>query len=88
MTISAMNVFPNPSNGTFNIEYTLVNATDVTIELFDAAGRKVKAVQNAGMSPGKYRMMINNNSEGLVAGTYTVCLSTSGERKMVRLVVI
>jgi hypothetical protein len=45
--INSVNVFPNPSSGLFNVEYTLKSSGDVTIEVFNVLGETVTtAVKN------------------------------------------
>ena len=46
-TASAFNVFPNPSNGTFQLEMeTATNASNFQMDVINSEGRKVYAVRN------------------------------------------
>jgi hypothetical protein len=54
-------VYPNPvsKNQTLKADFNLVNATDVTIELFDLLGNKVKEVTNGYFASGEHKVDVN-----------------------------
>jgi hypothetical protein len=54
--LNALTIFPNPTTGQFQVEFTLENARKIQIEIFDPSGRKVS-----------YQTLDFNTS-----GTYTV----------------
>ncbi|TNE80797.1 MAG: T9SS type A sorting domain-containing protein [Bacteroidetes bacterium] len=72
-------VYPNPSNGNaeLNIEYNMVNASDVTIELFDMQGRKVRTILNTNVEAGTYTA--TTNISDLQNGVYVYTI-TAGEQ--------
>jgi len=63
-------VYPNPisSNETLKADFNLVNGTDVTIEIFDLLGNKVKDVVNGYYAGGEHK--VNVNISDLSAGMY------------------
>lgn len=72
--------YPNPSNGSsqLSIDYSLVNSSDVTIEIFDMSGKKVKTVLNTNSEAGNFTATtdISDLKNGLyiytlTAGNYT-----------------
>lgn len=76
---------PNPFNGTTVINYELANSTEnVSLLVFDAAGRIVRNISMGDKAAGKYQIELS--SEGLAAGTYyyTLKAGKSGiSRKMI-----
>ena len=46
--------FPNPTSGSTQIEYSIAESSDVTLELFDVTGRKVKSISLAAVSAGEH----------------------------------
>ncbi|MDF2438208.1 MAG: hypothetical protein K0Q95_2584 [Bacteroidota bacterium] len=46
--------YPNPTTGATQIDYSVSDASDVSIELFDVTGRKVKSILNTAVEPGDH----------------------------------
>ncbi|MFL5766202.1 MAG: PQQ-dependent sugar dehydrogenase [Bacteroidia bacterium] len=46
--------YPNPTDGSAEIEYSLAQSAAVTIELFDVTGRKVKTILDAELAAGTH----------------------------------
>ncbi len=57
--ISDIKVYPNPSLGESQLEYTLKSAGEVTIELHDKSGNLLKVVDNLQQTAGKHKTTIN-----------------------------
>jgi hypothetical protein len=51
--------FPNPFNPSTFISFSLAENSNVTLEVFDAAGRKTSTLLNEYKSAGNYRMQFN-----------------------------
>jgi len=79
-TVAAFNVFPNPVQDKAAIEYSLVNEANVTLEVFDAVGNRIKSLINTQI-PGKYRITLDARADNLSAGVYIVRL-TSGNTEL------
>ncbi|MCS6989206.1 MAG: T9SS type A sorting domain-containing protein [Chloroherpetonaceae bacterium] len=60
--------YPNPFNPSTTIEYRLPSASDVTLEVFDALGRKVRTLVNERQGAGTHQ--VHFNAAGLASGTY------------------
>lgn len=65
-------IFPNPASDNFTVTAQLVNAKNVTVEIFNAIGEKVQS-RNEGLTD---RITENFSVKGLAKGTYTVKIST------------
>jgi glucose/arabinose dehydrogenase len=46
--------YPNPTTGATQIDYSVSDASEVSIELFDVTGRKVKSIMNSSVEPGEH----------------------------------
>jgi hypothetical protein len=74
-------VYPNPTSGITRIGYTVENAGDVGIEVYDMLGRRVRLVTEAYLEPGTYEKSLDTT--GLAAGVYVVRMAAEG-RQLVR----
>ncbi len=67
--------YPNPFNPTTNIRFTLANATDVTLEVYNLLGQKVATLlQNEKMTAGQHSH--NFDASSLSSGMYLYKIST------------
>ncbi len=78
-------VYPNPVNEELNIDFTIENATDISIEIIDLAGKTVatKTMDNAA----KGTQTVGFNTADFASGVYTVTIeSTNGKltRKFIK----
>jgi hypothetical protein len=46
--------FPNPFNSTTNLRFTVGNARDLTVRVFDLLGREVASEKLTGLTPGTH----------------------------------
>ena len=78
----AWSIYPNPSEGLFNLNYTGLNAAG-NIDVIDVTGRVVFA-ERTQLANGTTRSI---DLKGLSAGTYTVRLTVGSERSEQRLMI-
>jgi len=78
-----VNIFPNPSRGVINIEYTLSRRSRVKISLFDITGRMVDNLLNRILDAGNHRLIFRLN---LPSGLYFIQMETVNYRKVVSLI--
>ena len=76
INVSDLNVFPNPSNGNFIIEYNLLYKTEISIVITDILGRVVYNKNSISEISGQQRCEINTQ---LKNGLYTFVLKTKNE---------
>lgn len=76
--IRKLEIYPNPSLGQVQIQFTLNNYSEVCIELYDLVGKRVKKVLNASKNPGEYK--ISEDLSGLASGYYLLMLTTEREK--------
>ncbi len=80
------NPYPNPFNPVVNIPYELPEVTQVQINIYDIAGKKVQTVVDRNQLPGRYN--INFNASHFASGVYIVrisCPNYNEVRKMLLL---
>ncbi len=75
--------YPNPARGSASLRFSLPESSDVTIELFDIAGRKT-SVQSQGQYSEGYHVQ-SLNLEDLSSGLYLILLTSSSGRVSSRL---
>jgi subtilisin-like proprotein convertase family protein len=77
-----LSIYPNPSKNNFNLEYQLVNPSEVTVEVLNIVGEKIKQVADGMQLSGKHVFELND----IAAGTYFVRLTANDKVMMQRLV--
>ena len=76
LQIEQLTVFPNPTQGRFNIQFDLPNSGETIIQIYNSAGQQVFS-RNLGDFTGQYReqLDISNNARGL----YFVMIAQNGQ---------
>ena len=69
-------ILPNPSSTESKLSLSLSNTTDITVEIFNMAGTKVKTIVNGTKNPGTHDLIIPTRD--LAQGSYTIIL-TAGD---------
>ena len=80
-----MNLYPNPSNGSFQIAYATGNSRDVEIKLYSATGQMIHSQRSPDRLAGIHNVNVAVN--GLAAGFYKVVLISDGEIRNKSLVI-
>ncbi|CAN5868202.1 hypothetical protein BH11BAC7_BH11BAC7_13160 [soil metagenome] len=80
---AAINLFPNPASSTARISFNLPNSSDVTINIYNAAGILVRSEKRSMMTVGKQEADIN--VEILANGLYMVELIAEEMRSTTKL---
>lgn len=76
-------VFPNPTNASATIEYTLTNSSSVKLEVVDVLGKQLESLVNTNQPAGNYKV----NLAKLNAGIYFIRLNINNHTNTTRLVV-
>ena len=76
--------YPNPYFGETTIPFTLSNASDVQLDLFDLAGRKLTEIRKEGLSAGPNTIVVNTASLGLPTGNYVYQLQVENSNGVYR----
>lgn len=70
LAVNNLKVFPNPATVNVNIQFNLETAQDMNINITNALGQTVKAVNAGNLSAGQHNFSVNTN--GLAAGIYFI----------------
>jgi hypothetical protein len=74
---SAFSLFPNPSTGVINIDYSLAANATLSFEVYNMLGELHHAVQAQKLNAGAYRTQINTSA--FAAGVYFVAVKDDGK---------
>jgi hypothetical protein len=74
--------YPNPTNGTTQIDYSVSDVSNVTLELYDVTGRKVKSIINSSVTPGAHTIQIND-ADRFADGSYFYKIEVKQNNKIV-----
>ncbi len=81
------NANPNPFNEEVNITYNLKQQCDVSIEILDINGAKIRDITKSEKQTGEQNYTLNGTQIGLAVGTYFVKMTVNSEvfiKKLVR----
>ena len=78
--------YPNPFNPSTRILYTLAAKSKVSIEIFDAEGRRVTVLADGTQEAGSHTAVFD--AAGRPSGVYFVRLAVNGQLRMKRMVLV
>ncbi len=73
-------VYPNPFKESTDIQYLLSHPSEVTVDITDMTGKRVKHYQQGLQSSGRYAIHLVGKEDGMPAGIYTVTLWCDDQR--------
>jgi len=76
--------FPNPFNGSTNIEYTLLNDAYVTVEIYNSSGDRIDVLVSGWQKRGTH--LVSWNASMRPSGIYFYLFKTSGFEKIGKMV--
>ena len=83
---STVSAFPNPFNPVTEISYTISNASDVSITVFDVAGRQIEQIFNAYQPAGFYNLKFDGSN--LASGIYFINLLTNANSQTIKVMLM
>jgi hypothetical protein len=72
--VNNMDVYPNPSNGNFNVKFDFMKAEDVTVTVTNLIGEVVRTLNFQNVSSGSYPIDMTSEAKG----NYFVNIKTAG----------
>ena len=86
-TVTGLNrIYPNPFNPQAQIEFSLVEAGEVEIVVYNIKGQKVAELLNSKLDSGSHK--ITWQADGNPSGLYFVKMQTSGYQKIKKLILL
>ncbi|OYU96540.1 MAG: hypothetical protein CFE21_09150 [Bacteroidetes bacterium B1(2017)] len=83
---SKLRAYPNPFQGTCTISFQLLQASNVSIEVFDMSGRLVETMQeNTELKAGKAEYVFDAKSSQTSAGIYIVKVKINDQTQFLRI---
>ncbi|HFA49202.1 MAG TPA: T9SS type A sorting domain-containing protein [Bacteroidetes bacterium] len=74
----SLRVFPNPTTGSFQVDYILENRGEVAIHIFNLDGKELFQKQLGYKMPSKYQQRFDRHQLGLTPGVYFLKIKTDG----------
>lgn len=78
--LSSVNVYPNPAVASTNVEFDLLNTSEVTVNLTDLTGKLISQPFASEMTEGNHKVAIDLSN--VVAGVYLVEITINGVSKI------
>jgi len=78
-------IYPNPSNGNFNISYQVKQKSKVNISIFSIDGKLIKSLLSEQKEQGIYNL---NISESLKQGSYFIKISNQNNLVIKKIIII
>ncbi|MCF8370765.1 MAG: T9SS type A sorting domain-containing protein [Bacteroidales bacterium] len=75
-------LFPNPTSGLVNLEYSIETNSKVKIDLLDEKGSLLAQLENREQLPGQYNLQISGDEHGLSKGIYYISLEIDAKLKV------
>ena len=83
----SLNAYPNPNDGLFQIEYSLIGSSNVILNLFDLSGRLISSTPLGHQSNGEQKINVNLTDQGLRNGVYLVEILSDYERGYMKVLI-
>ncbi len=81
----ALRAFPNPFNSRINLKFSLNESSDITLEIFDITGRRIKTIKKSYLSRGGHQLAWQ--AQEATSGCYLVRLQ-SGDHRIVKKIIL
>jgi hypothetical protein len=79
-----IDVFPNPASDYITLSYEVIEATDISVQIFDMQGRLMQVYNNLSSVAGEHQHRINVSR--FPAGNYNIVIDAEGQRLSKRFV--
>lgn len=86
--VLSLSLAPNPARDKAVLDYTLVQQTEVSIQVLDSYGKLIRDLQYGIQLPGKYRVAMPAHEEGLTSGIYYVRVNSNHSSQNIRWIIM
>jgi hypothetical protein len=80
--IKSAKIYPNPNNGIFNLDITLYQKNDVSVDVYDFLGIKIQRKQGKNQSNYSFNFNLNNLNQGI----YFIKIETNNVTKDIKFI--
>ena len=80
-------LFPNPTNNAFTLDFNLLNPANIHIDLFEISGRRHSILLQQNLSAGSHRLEFNCKDLSLAPGIYFCRIESENTSSTVKLIV-
>jgi hypothetical protein len=84
---SGLRLYPNPATENFMIEFNLLSAAKVNIQVLNTLGQTVSLIEQRSLSAGNQKVAIDVKSLGISPGIYFVKLENDGKPVILKMVI-
>ena len=77
-TEMGIEVFPNPTRDFIMLSYEVIEATDISVQIFDMQGRLMSVYNNLSSTAGEHQHRINVSD--FPVGNYNIVIAAEGQR--------
>jgi hypothetical protein len=88
LSLSALQISPNPSSDQVSISFTSTAETRISLEIMNGLGESVYLIREEEIGFGKFSHTISTKSEGMLPGVYWARLSNKGQSLTQRFIVL
>ncbi len=81
-----LTVYPNPTSGSTNIEFTLNDNSNIKYSVTDVTGRMVEQEKSLDLNPGFHKFTVNENQK-LSQGIYMINIELNGQKMSRKLII-
>lgn len=82
---SNLKVYPNPASSTTTLDYTLTDASNVTLQVYDMNGRLLSSLDKGRQSSGQHSLQMN--VQNMKSGVYMIRIITNNSTNTAKLIV-
>jgi len=83
--------YPNPFNPSTTISFNLATDADVTVEVFNVKGQKVKTLVNQKMTQGQHEVIwngLNEDNKPVSSGVYLYRVKADNQESVKRMILL
>ena len=88
LNLNSLRLYPNPTRDNSNIHFTLINKSNVKLEVFNMYGIKVQTLMSGDMNAGEYTGYFKPKENNLKSGVYFVTLTVNDKSRTIRTIVM
>lgn len=89
--ISSIRIFPNPFNPTTTIAFTTINPKDISVDVYNVRGQKVKTIHKGSLPAGNHQLQwngVDENGRSVASGLYFTRIKDGNNVKVIKMMLM